>query len=85
MENLTLAVATGTAAPGGEAITRKRQRLAHSAKRKKFMYQNLVTQSHSFLLAMSKQVNVFGIQLPPSGPSELRHQWQCNLSFAMVH
>lgn len=41
MENLTLAGATGTAAPGGEIITRKRQRLAHSAKMKKFYVPNL--------------------------------------------
>ena len=43
MENLTLVVATGTAAPRGEIITRKKQRLALSAKMEKFMYQKSVT------------------------------------------
>lgn len=40
---LTLAVAAGRAAPRGETITRKKQRLADSAKMGKRAYQKSVT------------------------------------------
>lgn len=43
MENLTLVVVNGTAAPRGEIVTRKRERLALSAKKEEFMYQKSVT------------------------------------------
>lgn len=42
-KNLTLVVANGTATPRGEIVTRKRERLALSAKMEEFMYQKSVT------------------------------------------
>lgn len=55
MENLILLHAAGAAAPMGEIIAKKKQRLAFSAKIGKFMCRKSVTWSHFFLVARNEQ------------------------------